>query len=50
MADGAPAASGDAVAEHGCTEDRTPLTELLSDEAGAAGTWDVKVFESSIKD
>ena len=50
MADGAPAASGDAVAEHGGTEDRTPLTELLSDEAGAAGTWDLKVFYNGIKE
>ena len=50
MADGAPAASGDVVAEHGGTEDRTPLTELLSEEAGAAGTWGLKVFYNDIKE
>ena len=41
---------GSAAAEPAGTEERTPLTELTSDETGAAGTWDVKVFDSSIKD
>ena len=50
MADGAHAASGDAVAEHGGTEGRTPLTELLSGEAGAAGTWNLKVSYNDIKE
>ena len=50
--------SGVAAAEHGDLasaeaagkEERTPLTELISDETGAAGTWDLKVFENTIKD
>ena len=44
------------VAEHGGaaaaltagTEERTPLTELISDETGAAGTWGLKVFHRYI--
>ena len=31
-------------------EERTPLTELLSDQTGAAGSWDLKVFYSELKD
>ena len=41
---------GSAAAEPAGTEERTPLTELISDETGAAGTWDLKVFDSNIKD
>ena len=41
---------GSAAAEPAGTEDRTPLTELISDETGAAGTWDLKVFDSNIRD
>ena len=53
IASSAPAAArhgGSAAAEPAGTEERTPLTELISDESGAAGTWHVKVFDSSIKD
>ena len=47
-----------AAAEHGVSaaaepagmEERTPLTEFLFDETGAAGTWDVKVCYSDIDD
>ena len=31
-------------------EERTPLKELLSDQTGAAGSWDLKVFYSDIKE
>ena len=41
---------GSAAAEPAGTEDRTPLTELTSDEFGAVGTWDLKVFDSNIRD
>ena len=41
---------GSAAAEPAGTEERTPLTELISDETGAAGTWDLKVFDSDIKE
>ena len=37
---------GSAAAEPAGTEERTPLTELISDETGAAGTGDLKVFDS----
>ena len=59
MAKDASVASGPAAAaEHGGSaaaeppgmEERTPLAELLSDETGAAGTWDLKVFDSDIKE
>ena len=59
MAEITVAASGDAAAaEHGgvpaaqltVTEDRTPLRELFSDETGAAGAWDLKVFYSQINE
>ena len=59
MAQDVPVASGiAAAAEHGVSaaaepagmEERTPLTEFLFDETGAAGTWDVKVCYSDIDD
>ena len=59
MADDASAASLAATAtEHGDSaaatltdmEERTPLKELLSDQTGAAGSWDLKVFYSEVKE
>ena len=59
MSNSAATASGAAAAvEHGGADaakpsgadDRTPLSELLSDEIGAAGTWDLTVFYCDIKD
>jgi hypothetical protein len=59
MADATPAVSAAATAaEHGGSaaaeltdmEERTPLAELLSDQTGAAGSWDLKVFYSDIKE
>ena len=48
----------ESAAEHGgvaaaglaLTEDRTPLKELFSDETGAAGAWDLKVFHNEIQE
>ena len=56
--DGSVASSVAAAAEHGGSaaaepagmEERTPLTELISDETGAMGTWHPKDFTSGIKD
>ena len=39
---------GTAASEPAGTEERTPLTELISDQTGAAGTWDLKGFYSGI--
>ena len=41
---------GSAAAEPAGTEERTPLTELTSDETGAAGTWDLNLFDCNILD
>ncbi len=41
---------GSAAAELTDVEERTPLKELLSDQTGAAGSWDLKVFYSDIKE
>ena len=45
-----------AAAEHGQPaaatdmEERTPLRELFSDQIGAAGSWDLKVYYSELKE
>ena len=41
---------GSAAAEHIDMEERTPLAELLSDQTGAAGSWDLKAFYSDINE
>ena len=41
---------GDRSGEVAAAEERTPLRELLSDQTGAAGAWDLKVFHSEIKE
>ena len=37
-----------AATEHGGADSTTPLEELVSDEVGAAGTWDLTIFRSEI--
>ena len=49
-ADAAVEHGGSAAADPAGTEQRTPLTELLSDVNGAAGTWDLNVFDSDIEE
>ena len=41
---------GSAAAELTGMEERTPLTELLSDQTGAEGSWDLTAWYSDIKD
>jgi len=41
---------GSATAELTDMEERTPLRELLSDQIGAAGSWDLKVYYSELKE
>ena len=41
---------GSATAELTDMEERTPLRELLSDQIGAAGSWDLKVYYNELKD
>ena len=54
--DGQPAAAtaaehgGSAAEEPTAVEERTPLRELLSDQVGAAGSWDLKVYYSEINE
>ena len=41
---------GSAAAELTDMEERTPLRELFSDQIGAAGSWDLKVYYSELKE
>ena len=41
---------GSAAAELTDMEERTPLRELLPDQIGAAGSWDLKVYYSELKE
>ena len=41
---------GSTAAELTDTEERTPLRELHSDQIGAAGSWDLKMYYNELKD